>query len=279
MEAKLVAKHEEELKAALEKVRQESSQAVATTQNDKDGISAEEHEQALKAATERGRMEMTAKLKLKDTMLQKAQGNVKHLEAQIKAWREAGIIPADAPTLPPVAGTPAKPTTATTPVAAKPQAVNAPVAKPGPVASTSTAAPAVASPTAATASASVPLIATPATLPKKPVANAAANVAEAVPSARGGVRGLQRGGRGGRGAARGAARGGAPAALAQAAASVAAADPGMSIMGAAAKRTREESDAAESLAKRIKPAEGSQTKPVALRRDRISTVTTPAPPT
>ena len=58
-EAKLVAKHNEELKAALEKAKTEAAQnaragASAPTEG---SISLAEHEQSLKAATERGRME------------------------------------------------------------------------------------------------------------------------------------------------------------------------------------------------------------------------------
>lgn len=293
LETKLVAKHEEELKAAREEARKEALQSAGGSKDDEGGVSAEEHDQALKAAVERGRREISVKLKLKEQMLIKAQSNVKHLEAQIKAWRDEGIVPPDAPTLPPPpastpaklqsenaslpASTSAKPVvtpTATKPIAARAPVVPPPINKPSPAAPNSAAAAPAGSPTVTTPANGVPT-ATPATLPKKPVVNVAANAAEA--SVRGGVRGVQRGVRGVRGVTRGGApRGGAPAALAQAAASTA--DTGMSIMGAAAKRGREEPEAAESLAKRIKPADSNQAKPVALRRDRISTTTAPNQP-
>ncbi|KAH8108683.1 hypothetical protein DFH11DRAFT_1067215 [Phellopilus nigrolimitatus] len=254
LEAKLVAKHEEELSAVIEKARRD---AAASASPGEDKKSTEEQEQALKSATERGRMESATKLKLKDSMLLKAQTNVKNLEAQIKAWREAGLIPADTPTVPlAAAANPAKP------------AVSIP-AKPVPVASTSASSPAAA---VAGSSAS----ATSATLPRKPSVNvtAGANATEAsARGARGGVRGTRGAGRG---VARGgASRGGAPAALAQAVANNSA--DSVSIIGAAGKRNREEADGPDSLAKRIKPAEGAG-KPVVVRRDRIP-ITNPTPPT
>ena len=294
LEVRLVAKHEHELKAAIEKAQKEAKEEAAkagvgaASGVSQDMISKEEHEQALKAATERGRMESTTKLKLKDGMLQKAQMNVKHLEAQIKAWREAGIIPVNAPTIPPGSvATPVK-ATAPTPVRSNPIAGPSTGAGGATVPATGTPTKAVGPPAAAPAGPSTPTSATPAVLPKKPMLGVpSTSVVAGNPSA------SARGGRGGaivrgvRGAARGVARGGAvrggaPAAIAQAAASNST-DGGVSIMGAAAKRARDEAteNAVESLAKRIKPAEGSTTaaKPVALRRDRI--VTTPnaaAPP-
>ncbi|OCB84369.1 hypothetical protein A7U60_g8353 [Sanghuangporus baumii] len=90
LEVRFAARHEEELKAAIERTRKEAKEedakasaatSLGTTQ---DMISKEEHEQALKAATERSTMESATKLKWKDGMLQKALANVKHFEAQIK---------------------------------------------------------------------------------------------------------------------------------------------------------------------------------------------------
>ncbi|KAI5123451.1 hypothetical protein M0805_008822 [Coniferiporia weirii] len=263
LEARLVAKHEEELKAAIDMARQEATNASAPTEAGH--VSTEEHEQALKAAMERGRVESAAKLRLKESMLIKAQANVKHLEAQIKAWREAKIIPADAPILPTPSANFAKtgPTAAAaTPVKAAAPAAATSVAKPSPAAT---------APPVASTSMPTPLAA----LPRKPSLNvtAAASASEAsARGARGGVRGV----RGVRGARGGVVRGGAPAAIAQAVASTTDGES-VSIMGAAGKRGRDEADASETLAKRIKPAEGAG-KPVALRRDRIST-TNPAPPT
>ena len=107
LEVRLVAKHEEELKVTIEKAQKEAKEKAARASVgaasgvSQDMISKEEHEQVLKAATERGGMDLTTKLKPEDGMLQKAQMIVKRLEAQIKAWREAGIIPVNAPTIPP----------------------------------------------------------------------------------------------------------------------------------------------------------------------------------
>ncbi|KAL5512816.1 hypothetical protein ACEPAG_3082 [Sanghuangporus baumii] len=289
LEARLATKHEEELKAAIGRTRKEAKEeatkaaaAAAPLGATQDMISKEEHEQALKAATERGRMESTTKLKLKDGMLQKAQANVKHLEAQIKAWREAGIVPTNAPTIPP--GSVATPVKAIPPVpvksapsAASPAAAGHPTAGTGPTAKTT---PGRATAPAPTAGPSTPTSATPAALPKKPMLGVA-TAATGDAHARGGRGGAVRGVRGARGVARGGTvRGGAPAAIAQAAAANAA-DGGVSIIGAAAKRAREETteSSAESLAKRIKPAETTAAaKPVALRRDRIATTPNPAPP-
>lgn len=237
LEARLIAKHEAEMKAVIEKIRNELTQAN-TTQGEKQSLSAEEHEQALKAATERGRMEYATKLKLKDSMLQKAQNNAKHLETQIKAWREAGLVPMESPVAASGSGT-----------------VLAVAASQSAAASTSTG--------GSTAAAA------PNALPRKPSAVAAiAGAARGAPNTRG------------RGLTRGAARGGAPGrggAPAQAAAPAAA--QAVSIMGAAGKRNREEGEAAssDSLAKRLKPAEGVA-KPVAFRRDRIAPQPPPAPP-
>jgi nucleoprotein TPR len=83
----------------------------------------------------------------------------------------------------------------------------------------------------------------------------------------------------GRGAARGGTRGarGLPirgAAPGRGAAPAASTSGGVSILGAAGKRLREDADASDdSLAKRIKPAETPGSKPVAIRRDRV-----PPPP-
>ena len=278
LEARLMSKHEEELKAAIEKARSEGGGATTTD----DTISKAEHEQALKAATERGRMEISSKLKLRESMLAKVQANVKNLEAQIKAWRDAGIIPADAPTLAQNAAT------ASTSTPAKPAPVKQPVTP-------------ATSNTATNGTPVVPAAIPMASLPRKPSLNAGIAPAAITGSTEGttaiasrGARGAARGATRGvaRGAGRGTpvARGGAPAAIAAtqaaAAANAASDGSGMSIMGAAAKRPREEADAnaaADSLAKRIKAAE-TGAKPITLRRDRIVTTTntnnanTPNPP-
>jgi len=103
-------------------------------------------------------------------------------------------------------------------------------------------------------------VAPAANLPGKPPPTAPAVTPQSGRGARGGARGLARGTARGlsiRGAAPG--RGGAPSPVSGAS--------GVSIIGAAGKRTREEGDGAvdDSLAKRLKPAEGTS-KPVAIRR-------------
>jgi nucleoprotein TPR len=101
-------------------------------------------------------------------------------------------------------------------------------------------------------------VATGATLPRKP---SLATPSEGVGRGRGAARGAVRGARGlqVRGVAPG--RGAAP---------VAGTSGGVSILGAAGKRTREEVETPnDSLAKRLKPAESVGNKPVTLRRDRV----------
>lgn len=260
LEAKLVAKFDAELKSA----KDEASQSVVASSENKaeqEKASSEEHDQAIKAAVERGRMEYMTKLKLKDTMLTKAQNNVKLLEAQIKAWREAGVIPPDAES----SGTPA---TTTTPIKATPS--NTAVTPGG-------------------QGASAPATAGPSTLPRKPslsvstlkssaapvnpnpnsnpipVVNAADAVLQNVRGGargRGGVRGGPPRGRGGAPVGRGAGQTAAPANTL----SPSTTPSGMSIIGAAGKRGREESGTPDSLAKRLKPVETPGNKPVALRR-------------
>jgi len=120
-----------------------------------------------------------------------------------------------------------------------------------------------AKPAAVNASSSIPST-TPTSLvtniPGKPATTAAVTTPQAGRGARGGARGVARGARGLsiRGAAPG--RGGVPS-------PVAGGPSGVSIIGAAAKRAREEEDglADDSLAKRLKPVEGTS-KPVAIRR-------------
>lgn len=100
-----------------------------------------------------------------------------------------------------------------------------------------------------------------ASLPRKPSLAVPLVPAEGVGRGRGAARGVTRGTRGlqVRGAAPG--RGAAPAASTSG---------GVSILGAAGKRLREDADAPDdSLAKRLKPADSAGSKPVTLRRDRV----------
>ena len=249
MEDRLTAKHQQELKAAVDAgVAAATSGATITDDQQKAAIAAAiaEHEKALLArhteeiasAVERGRMEQATKGKLKDSQLVKSQKRVKELENQILEWRKAGLIP-EASTSTAAAPSPGTPTAAspqnahpTTPTSANPSAAGTPAGGSG-------------------------------TLPRKPSMLSAPD--HALRGGRGGargiVRGAQRGGFNIRGAAPG--RGGAPVAATPAPAT------GVSIMGAAAKRNREEGDPQDdSLAKRLKPAgEATSTGgPVALRR-------------
>ncbi|TFY64347.1 hypothetical protein EVJ58_g2677 [Rhodofomes roseus] len=261
LESKLTAKFNEEMKAAVESAAaaaRAESLASSSAGGDQqvaiqEALAAherklrEQHETEIAAAVDRGRMEAAAKGKLKDQQLVKAQNKLRELEAQILQWKQAGIIKE------------------TTPTGAKPAAVSAAV-------------PTVAKPTAGTSATAASTSAVAATgakaLPRKPSLNAAGQPAQAVLAAGAGR------GRGAtvRGAARGAAQGlsikGTAAgrdAPAQAPGGTATEGSGVSIMGAASKRAREEGDASsgeDSLAKRLKPADGNS-KPIMLRRDRV----------
>lgn len=262
LEAKLNAKHAQELKDAVEKARKE-----ATGSPDK--VAEEQHLQDIVAATERGRLEMASKLKLKDNVLLKVQNNVKKLEWQIQTLRESGVAIPDPP-----ASLTSTPLTKQ-PAAKPPAATGAPASTSQPAVVRTPLATGVSAPTTQSA-ASKPLMAT-GSLPAQPTPPVGA-AAVAVRGARGGGRGLVRGALRG-----GITRGGAPGrvAVAQPPATEIASDgsasgSGVSIMGAAGKRGREDSETPDSLAKRIKPAEGAA-KPVALRRDRISTTTSNTP--
>lgn len=264
LESKLTAKFEEEMKAAVEAAasaaRAEASAAAPSIGDDQQAVIQQAiaaHEQKLRehhdadiaAAVERGRMEASAKGKIKDQQLVRAQNKLKELEAQILTWKQTGVIKETTPT-----------------IAAKPTAGAAAT----PAAST-------AHPTAS-ASTSTPTAPGSKTLPRKPTLNVAGQPVQAASAAGAGR---------GRGVAlRGTARGathtlaikgtaagrGAPA---QTSTGTAVQSSGVSIMGAASKRAREEGEASsgeDSLAKRLKPADGNG-KPVTLRRDRV-----PPPP-
>ncbi|TDL22268.1 hypothetical protein BD410DRAFT_789007 [Rickenella mellea] len=254
---------EKAIAAALEKLRSELQQPN-TNSGDVAARHSEElqalesrlkaqHEQQLEARSSElkeafidlGRKEVSAKLQLKEKALKNAQERIKVLEAEKKASLNAQ-------------GTPSQPSATGVP-------------KPSPLAvtpsgstSTTTTLPSVPSPSTSSA----PTAAASATLPRKPSLTAPAVANSAT---RG--RGLPTRGRGLLGAGRG--RGGVPAALNAKPSAGSPVDPAsatstpaaseMSIIGAASKRAREESGTPDSLAKRIKPAEGTS-KPVALRR-------------
>lgn len=249
LEAKLKAEHEAAGHEML-KSRPESS-PNADQQANIDAAVAEVEKKAqtrlqeeIAAALERGRMEQAAKNKLKDSQLVKAQKRVKELEALIHEWQASGVTPPSTtspttlsntpttPVAPTAAANPTQPSTKTV-VQTGQQAVKpAAQAPPGP---------SQPKPTAATAASNVPL-------PRRPPVGPAATAA-----IRGGavLRGAGRGGIPGRGAAP----------LRQPPVKSTASTPtsgGVSIMGAATKRPRDEASTSteDSLAKRLKPAEG-----------------------
>ncbi|KAG2344469.1 hypothetical protein BDR05DRAFT_975520 [Suillus weaverae] len=252
LRAQLTAQHEAALKAAVDAAASPSDQAaIAAAIAAHDAELQVQHSAELDAAVDRGRLESQAKNKIKDGQLVRSQAKLKDLEAQVLEWRKAGLIP-DAPP-------PQTPTASTSKVS------------PPVTAAASSSQPATASTQAA---------ATPSATGVKPAAAAPAGQPAAAsgekPPTSGAVSlGVPRGGRGrvvprgtGRGLSiRGAApgRGGAPSPAATTSGTT-----GMSIIGAASKRSREEDLAADdSLAKRLKPATETTTAPkppVTLRR-------------
>lgn len=271
LQKKLVDQHEKDLKtavdAAVEAAKKENPAAAADFDKQAviDAAIAEydakvkaQHEAEIESAVERGRREQMTKGKLKDAQLAKAQKRVKDFEAQILEWKNTGVLPQDAT----VASTPAAPPAAS---AGAPATTGAPTPS-APSTSTPQAAP-PASPATATPAAGATQPAAN-VLPRKPPMGTA-NPAVA---ARGGAPPLR--GRGGLG--RGAATRVPPvratpaqqAAAAAASSNSPATSSGMSIMGAATKRPREEGAAApeDSLAKRLKPSEGATKGPVQIRR-------------
>ncbi|KAG6813573.1 hypothetical protein H0H92_009617 [Tricholoma furcatifolium] len=267
LEERLVSSHQKELAAreaaaaetalkskSSEDQKAEVATAVAAAIAEHEKTSAAQHATEIEAAIERGRMEQSAKGKLKDAQLVKAQKKVKDLETQILEWRTAGLIPEV---------TAATPTTATAPpIPAPATSTNATPA------STAAPAPATAATTATTAT---PGAKAGSTVPRKP----SMGPTPTGPTARGGAptRGTRvapqgRGGLGRGATPRPATTAGAAAANA-AAASAAASGSGVSIMGAASKRPRDPEAPADdsSLAKRLKPAETTPaSKPVTIRR-------------
>ena len=260
LEESLTTKHEADLKARVETAVAEAMKARPTTGVDADqklaieaaiaeyekqaqARRAEEmasiearHAEEIASAVDRGRMEQVAKGKLKDSQLVKAQKRVKELEASIHEWEAQGIQ------LPPIKSTvaataPPPSTIGPVQIAAKP---------PPPSASASSAGPSQPKPT-----------------PTAPAANTAPLPRRPAPTGPTGPTGPARGGavRGvGRGTPLGVGRGGmrmAPVKPTTTSPITVAPTAGVSIMGAATKRPREEGVSAEdqSLVKRLKPAE------------------------
>ncbi|OBZ68761.1 Nucleoprotein TPR [Grifola frondosa] len=255
LEERLTKQHQQELKAAVEAAaaaaRQEISNRPPAKPEDTQAvvqaaIAAHEYqmkdqrEQEIAAAMEAGRKEVSVKAKLKDQVLVKTQNRLKELEAQVLEWQKEGLIP-ESPT-----------SSASKPAGATPSASTS---QPSPATASTSAAPII--DTTATTSATVPSAPSPQSgLPRKP------SMHQPPPEHPG--RGRGRGVRGGGHPPRGAGRDGAHPGDEE--------TGGISIMGAAGKRTREEdAPASDNVAKRLKP-EGTG-RPVQLRRDRV-----PPPP-
>lgn len=267
LEEKLITKHEADLKARVESAVAGALKARPTTGADADQKPAIEaaiaeyekqvqarraeemasiearHAEEIASAVDRGRMEQVAKGKLKDSQLVKAQKRVKELEASIHEWEAQGIQ------LPPIKSTAAA--TVPAPSSVPPVQMGA---KPPPLtASTSSASPSQPKPTPTAPAASA------GSLPHRPAPTGPAGLARG-----GAVRGV------GRGAPLGVGRGGlrtAPVKPTAPSPTSVAPTAGVSIIGAATKRPREEVASAEdqSLVKRLKPAEPTN-KPPQTRR-------------
>ncbi|PCH39913.1 hypothetical protein WOLCODRAFT_88363 [Wolfiporia cocos MD-104 SS10] len=252
LEARLSAKHQEELEVAVASARADALATVSAsgTGDQQQAIEAavaarieelkKDQEQEIAAAVDRGRMEQAAKSKIKDAQLVRVQARLKDLEAQILKWQEAGLVPRE-----PI---PAKPAASASSSTAKPAAPTAPAAAASAPAASSSSAPAPAAAPAAQRA-----------LPRK----SSLNPVEGAGRGRGAGRGA-RGGLAIRGAGTGRGAAGGPSPTTGEGATA-----GVSIVGAAQKRGREEgSSADDTLAKRLRPADGAS-KPVTLRRDRV----------
>lgn len=264
LEEKLTLKHETELKTQIESAVAEALKAKPTTSTDVDQKAAIDaaiakydeqvqarHAEDIASAVDRGRMEQAAKGKLKDSQLVKAQKRVKELEALIHECEVQGI---KLPTIAPTPTTAVAPSTTTAVVVPAPSAAASVQTT---AASTSGAGPSETKPTP-----TAPAATNAGTLPRRP--GVTPPTGPAVGLGRGSaVRG------GGRGVPLGVARGGlrtAPVKSTAPSPIPVAPAGGVSIMGAAAKRPREEVTSSEdhSLAKRIKAAE-STNKPAQTR--------------
>jgi nucleoprotein TPR len=257
LEEKLTTKHEADLKARVESAVAEALKARPTTGADADQKPAIEaaiaeyekqaqarraeemvsiearHAEEIASAVDRGRMEQVAKGKLKDSQLVKAQKRVKELEASIHEWEAQGIK------LPPIKST----VVATAPPPSAVSSVQMAAKVPPLTVSTSSAGPSQPKPTPTAPAANA-----------TPLARRPAPTGPAGPSRGGAIRGV------GRGAPSGVGRGGlrtAPVKITAPSPISVAPTAGVSIMGAATKRPREEGVPAEdqSLVKRLKPAE------------------------
>ncbi len=279
LEENLQKKHEAELQkaiaspsAATQPSGEASQEAIAAAVASRERELQTIKEKEVLEAVERGRMEQIARGKLKDQQLVRAQNRVKELEAQIQECKRQGFIPATPTAAHPPPNATAGPSTTT----ASTGATTAP--RGGIHGAARGAARPVSGRTA------VGPGATTSALPQKP--------GTAHPHPQGAA------GRGRGGAPRGGAirpvpaqaagltiRGAAPAATATTGPTTGATTgAGVSIIGAANKRSREEGEVDDSLAKRLKPADGGAassspsagaatggaSKPVQLKRDRVT---------
>jgi nucleoprotein TPR len=265
LRAELTAQHEAALKAAVDAATKAAKTEAATSPSDestKAAIAAaiaahdaelqERHSAELDAAVERGRLESQAKSKIKDGQLVRSQVKLKDLEAQVLEWRKAGLIPEAPPPQTPTASTSKMPPPVT-PTASTSQSATAST-QVAPAPSTTAVKPAAAAPAGQPAAASGEKPPTSGAVPLGVLRGGRGRIAP---------RGTGRGGTSTRGAAPG--RGGAPPP-----APATSGTTGISIIGAASKRSREEDlPADDSLAKRLKPAAETtiaSKPPVTLRR-------------
>jgi nucleoprotein TPR len=213
----------------------EAAVAAAIAEHEKEAHARLEHE--ISQAVERGRHEQATRGKLKDQALIRTQTKLKELEAQLLEYRKGGLIPETSSKVVPATSTSTPgPSTTKTATSTPTTPVTASIPRKPSVTDVVPSADAEASPTVST------------------------SPAMTAPAMRG--RGIGRG-RGmairGTAATSGGVSLGAPANAG-----------GVSILGAAAKRIRDEGASDDSLAKRLKPVEsGSASKPVTLRRDRV----------
>ncbi|XP_006462514.1 hypothetical protein AGABI2DRAFT_71914 [Agaricus bisporus var. bisporus H97] len=262
---KLDEQHENDLKAAVEAAKRQAPAGISEVDKqaiinaaiaEYDAKVKTQHETDIATAVDHGRREQMTRGKLKDAQLAKAQKRVKDLEAQILEWKNTGVIPQNTTiTSPSNASAPTTSTNSTS--------INT-VPTPSTLQTTTPASPVTGTP--ATGSA------TTAAVPRRPSNVATAALRGAVP--------LRGRGSMARGAAArvppvrtAPAQQATPATVFASSSSTAAPSApsgpgGMSIMGAATKRPREESASAagDSLAKRLKPAEGAGKGPVQIRR-------------
>ena len=190
--------------------------AVAAALTAKDAALRTRYQTDIEKPVESGRLEGTIKLRLKDTQLIRAQSKLKELELQIEEWKKAGVVPGES----------------AAPSASVPPAASLTTTAPSSVPSPTTSAPARGG------------------APAPPTSKPSVPGAPASPPARDCGRGALRGG--GSIGIRGAA---APSAGRGAGVPASGITSGFAIMGAAAKRAREEGEVAteDSLAKCLKP--------------------------